>query len=253
MLLGPFFIIWLPVCMEVSIKMAHSLDTLGISSIMQRKHLFLPIGALMLSACGTDSVFTNAKNVFNQIMFEKDKYPLTRKQVSDVPYASISAQIGNSSKAYIVLSTIGDEGNLWLTANRVGLLTKEGRVLKTTGLDGDLNQVDFITGNFKDRFLPENLGQEYRLHYLYTRPETKSFEATCVLSLEEKNEKITILELDFTLSRFKEDCYFNRDYSFTNYYWADDRQNFKIWKSVQYYHPKYAPIHIELLKPILGQ
>ena len=68
--------------------------------------------------------------------------------------------------------------------------------------------------------------------YRFVTPEfkEKTIEFSCTLK-QSKNEKIVIVEKDFFLAKFDEDCISN-ELSFQNIYWASE-DGF-IWKSKQW-------------------
>lgn len=211
-----------------------------------QKGLALLALSAIVSGCGNDSVYRNAYEVLGNA-FGEQPYPITREQVDRSPYASISAQINKNPKAFIVLATIEESGNMWLAADYKSLTTKRGRLIKTAGFDNNLTEL-LMEGRFDDYFEADRLNTPYQLGFSFMEPKPSVYSLTCEMEMVGP-ETIEILDRSFDLVKYEEKCKDPRFWYFTNEYWIDP-SNHHIWKSKQHFHPEYDPIDIEVLKAV---
>ncbi len=199
-----------------------------------------------VSACGNDAVYRNAYQVLGNA-FGDQPYPIERSAVDQSPYASISAQINKNPKAFIVLATIEEKGNTWLAADYKSLITKRGRLLKTTGFDNNLAEL-LMDGRFDDYFEEDRLNKPYELGYTFMEPKPAVYALKCEMT-KVGDETIEILDRSYDLVKYAEKCKDPRFWYFTNEYWIDP-SNHHVWKSKQHFHPEYDPVDIEVLKAV---
>jgi len=84
-------------------------------------------------------------NAAKRIIQGYPDYPITRKMVEDIPYASMRVKIGKGPAGLMILQKKEDEVYYWVSKDSVLLLVKNGRIIKTAGLTNDL--VDYFYDN----------------------------------------------------------------------------------------------------------
>ena len=156
--------------------------------------------------------------------------------------------IENCSSAILVLSERKGGANYWLSSNNISIVTNSGRLIRTVGLDRDLNLVR-IEGNDPLVNAPHRLDKkvQYSGYMEVLRPEPDNFSMQCHLEPGEA-EQITIAELQFDTMHMIENCRTSTGWKFKNHYWVDPYDGF-IWQSRQHFLKGIPPMTIRVLKP----
>ena len=61
--------------------------------------------------------------------------------IRNIPYASMLVKIGKGPEALMILERINNDNYTWVSADGVYLVINEGRIVKTSGLPNNLNEV----------------------------------------------------------------------------------------------------------------
>ena len=192
-------------------------------------------------APGYLETFNSIKNAI--IGFESDGY-ITRDLVNNIPYASMTLKIGKGPKGLLILESINNDELTWISADPIYLVIKNGRIIKTEGLDNDLKEIIYSELNFKQIF-NKNI-EKFNVFYSYRNPELNNLELHFNYSLIGK-ESITILDEVLELSLIHEEVSNNTlGWKFTNKYWIDS--DYFIWKSYQTINPKIPVFNMEVTK-----
>ena len=174
---------------------------------------------------------------------------VTRAIVNQIPYASISAKIGKGPRSLLILGRYDGDDLHWLSADNATVVTRGGRVVKTSGFPDNIRSTQYLD--------PDPIAR--RLHLLnaprhFSR--SMDFDAGSLYGLVVDSEfhnrgeiEISIAELNLRTVLIEE---VNKartiNWEFSNYYWVDVFDGF-VWKSVQYISRTFPPIEIEVLKP----
>lgn len=182
-----------------------------------------------------------------------DDVDLSRAQISNIPYASIYARLGDSRRTLIVLSTIDGRALSWVSADHELIRTEEGLITKTVGLDHNLAHTQFVQS---PRYISDfaisgehSTKQEPRRFIDISPGHYSGLLLASELTRTKKRVPLIIAELTFTTDVIKEVCTIeDLGWVFTNTYWLSPETGF-IWQSTQHISPKMPPLTISILKP----
>ena len=191
-------------------------------------------------APGYIETFRSIKNAVT--CYESDF--ISRELIDNIPYASITLKIGKGPKGLLILESIENDKFYWISADSIYLVIKDGRIIKTEGLDNDLKEVIYPRTNFRE--ILTNKSEQINVYYSYTNPELNNLELEVnyrVLA----SEQIEILNKYMALTLVHEEVS-NRKlgWKFINKYWLDE--NYFVWKSHQYISPLVPAFNIEVTK-----
>lgn len=213
---------------------------------------FAPLAfALLLGGCSSNNggdwslVYTMAKNYWD------GPAGVSLEQASSVPYASIGVSIGGGPQAMFVLATGDREDLMWMAGHNVAITTRDGRIIRTAGLEHDLSGFASNSSLPFIQMLRSARGSgDARDEWTADFPDLRRFSVpvSCALSATGE-EVITILGTDIRTTRIDEKCDAAEiGWSFTNNYWVD-RETGVVWRSYQHVHPALAGIELDLLRP----
>lgn len=184
---------------------------------------------------------------------KKNKISINQN-IKNIPYAMQIMEIDDGNEAIVVLSTANDNYLTWSSASKEFIKTFNGKIIKTTGLQNDINI--FNPPNIEEIFIDLSKGKLISPHKSlinFSSPEASSLEIfysysiseteIIVNRLNERSIKTRILVEDvyIPLIRFKTQ----------NTYWID--QNNKVLKSYQKITPNMGIIKLTSLKKYNGQ
>jgi Group 4 capsule polysaccharide lipoprotein gfcB, YjbF len=206
--------------------------------------------ALALSGCSSESN-TGWDQLYDaaNAMLSGDGGAITLKQAASVPYASMGVRVGDRAEEMVVLASETQGGRLWTSAAHIALLTRGGRIVRTSGFARNLSAVSgddplpaFADANAAARAIKRQVDFW----------DLNLFAVTLDCRIESKgNDPVTILGAEIKTHRVEESCTSERpDWSFTDIFWMDNSG--LVWKSVQYIHPGLDPIETEILRPPAG-
>jgi hypothetical protein len=166
--------------------------------------------------------------------FFKPSMDSSKKFFESFPYSYAMIRIGNSKPARIVLSSISKNIFEWVSADGVKIYTLEGKVIRTLGLERDIDlradRVKFNTASQQSVFLD-----------LYN-PEAINIAGTQSVTIGEE-ETIVFLEQPIDVLSAQERIFFKAiNWTQKNQYYLKDGQ---VLKSVQKFHPLMPKIEIQ--------
>jgi hypothetical protein len=192
-------------------------------------------------------VFENLVSAASTTVWGRPDAPVTPQYVANLPYASMLAKIGKGQRSLLVLGRYDGPDLHWISADQVAVVTRNGRLVQTAGLDRNLRsttQLDddpiatgsFVFGTTFSRTV--DLGPDGPYGVLVD----SSLEIV-------KRETVLILdrEHDALVIRERNTAHGVR-WSFKNTYWADFKTGF-VWASVQHFSPREDPMQIQITKP----
>lgn len=166
------------------------------------------------------------------------------QEAAAVPYASIGVRLGDSNEIILVLATDDRGSQLWTSSQRIAIITQNGRVTRTAGLEHNLGGIQVQAANRTNAAAFTWLADFPDLS-LYAVP------ITC-RQMKVSDETITILGKEIQTRRVEERCASDSDsldWSFKNTFWRDP-QSGMAWKSTQHFHPNSPPLTIQTLRPV---
>ncbi|MDA0261336.1 MAG: YjbF family lipoprotein [Proteobacteria bacterium] len=209
--------------------------------------------AATLAGCGdvvrVPRVLTNVYDAARLVTVGIPDIPLSRDQVTKIPYASMGAKIGKGPRSLMILAHVKTDGMHWVSADRAILVTRGGRVVKTAGLPENLRDTRYAGRDPVDK-------QLHRLEQPSIFQRTLDFDVDNYFGLVVEStferlaeETITIVEIDFKLILVRERVRAQTiNWDHDNFYWVDAFDGF-VWKSRQHIARSFAPVDIEILKP----
>jgi len=215
--------------------------------LVSRRQIVTGLTALGLSACGENRL---GENVMRAIQLTTTGLPspeISRERVSNLPYASIAANIGKGPRTLMILWRSERDDRHWLTSDGSALVTRGGRVVRTVGLPVNLRESlpigeDPVAIGLQSVVAQQQSGRVIDMDEAYG------------LRIDAVIEPlgpaiITIADIDFETQVFRE---INRvrhmNWTFVNIFWVDPADGF-VWKSQQHFARAYPPLTIEVLKP----
>ncbi len=216
-----------------------------------RRALLLMAGSVSLAGCeapfGLD--YGTIKKMAATSIGLEDLPGITLAQASQIPYSSIGYRIGKSSEGMLILASQTDDDFLWTSADRIALVTKNGRIVETGGLRWNLSDTVF---RYPDPLAKEPNGS------ISINPVVRSLDFADIRRYEVRIEgrferlgmqQINILGSTLSTVALTEHCTSqDMDWEFQNWFWIDSDSGF-VWKSVQWVHPNQEPITVEVLRP----
>ena len=209
--------------------------------------------AVALAGCGdvvrVPRVLTNVYDAARLVTVGIPDTPLSRGQVSKIPYASIGAKIGKGPRSLMILAHIRADGLHWVSADRAVVVTRGGRVVKTAGLPENLRDTRFDGQDPVNKSLHQ-LKQPASFQRRLDFDGDRYFGLVAESTFEPIEEQtLTIVEIEFKLILVRERVRAQTiNWDHDNYYWVDVFDGF-VWKSRQHIARSFAPIEIEILKP----
>ncbi|HHF0504255.1 MULTISPECIES: YjbF family lipoprotein [Vibrio] len=174
---------------------------------------------------------------------------LTSDEIKQVPYASAYLRIGSQKQVFVVLAfaeenkVTGTKQLKWVSADKSMIVTENGRIIKTIGLQK--NNLVAISGTYP-KFNEVNTIHSYSLTYDWMPKYRYNYSATAQLSKSITSTVETAL-YNSPAQIFEESIYFKAlDSKITNRYWVDTSGN--VLKTRQYLGPNMEPIEITFLK-----
>jgi len=214
-----------------------------------RRTLLLGAASLLLSGCANSPSVFNALKAARYTFSGLPDKPVTRKQVSNIPYATISAKIGRGPRSILVLDRKTKEDYHWISADRAVIVTRNGRIVKTYGFPENIKQTQLSGADPVNRTLHELTTDRTSSRTIDTDSGNRFG-----LKVDSRFEllgprEINIAEIDIKTVLVKEvNTSSTINWSFTNYYWVDAFDGF-VWKSTQHIARSFPPVDIEVLKP----
>lgn len=214
---------------------------------------FLGCGALLfLGACSSSGATDYAQ--YWEMMKQSvsgtfGKSSITMQQAAGIPYASMGWRLNNGPQNIIVLASDNGGEQMWTSAARIVLVTKEGRVKRTVGLPHDMAAlVPRASEGFQSPSVTAKAS--YSQEYTADFPDAGIYGARISCKAASKGARaVTILEQRITAIRIEEKCNSpSLRWSFTNIYWTDPQTGF-VWRSRQTIHPGGDTLETEIFRP----
>ncbi len=179
--------------------------------------------------------------------WERSGGPVQLEEASAIPYATMGIRIGGDMEQILVLATENGSRRLWTSAAKIAIVTRDGRIEAVAGLQY----------NLAGHAAPANAKVDWKVrrHYVWIADFADlgaySVKIECD-DVPQEPEQIVILGQGIDTLRVEENCRSELlDWSFTNTYWVSRISN-RVWRSIQYVHPKLDALEFELLRPPVG-
>ena len=222
------------------------------------RRLVAALGALcLLGACTSEgsSAFERLGPVAKDLILGEEETEaeappeITRAVLDQIPYATISVQVGELPRAFVVAVSDNAGNVVYQDPTRRSMVMKGGLLSATHGLGYNLSAVkhqadDPVVSARPVADWPELITRSYQLSL--ANRDDYAITVRCRYQPVAR-ETIEIVELTFDLLRIEETCA-NGTRTFTNTYWAETETGF-IWKSLQWIGPRHDLYAIEIVRP----
>ena len=187
------------------------------------------------------SGYVDAFKSINKLIFGYENN-IDPEVINKIPYASSLVKIGKGPYALMILESSENNEHTWVSADGVYLVTYEGRIIKTAGLQNNLTQLTMPKINWTSIDKP----QQFNYYLSYDKPYLRDLK----IEVEVTNQGQTLTKLfnrEVKLVLIKEKLR-NRylGWEVENSYWVDDKGF--VWKSKQFISPKLPSFEVEITK-----
>jgi len=210
--------------------------------------------ALALASCSSSNSGNTNYTQFYQLMRQSlsasfGKIRVTRDQAASVAYASMGYSMDGGNQGMLILATDSGGELLWTSSAHVVIVTRQGRIVRTLGLDHDLSGL-----TTRNNAPPPPPAAAIQAPFTTTRlqdfPELGLYgiEVSCRAHMVGR-QSITILGQTVPTVRVDETCRSNQpDWSFTDNFWVDGDTGL-VWRSRQHVNPKGGTVETEIFRP----
>lgn len=208
---------------------------------MQR--LVILLSCLLLQAC-SDTTKGLGSSLWHSMVGD-DGIQLTHDEIQNMRYASQYMRINNGPQIFVVLAFDENGQQKWVTQDRSMIVTEHARIVKTTGLGDNLQQVtnlandpltnpnQIIDGASWTRQMAWTEHQQVRMA---TARSTFTWDGTDTLKVAMSTTPVRVLDEEITAD----------GKTWHNRFWVDSEGH--IRQSKQYLGPDYWPVNTILLK-----
>ena len=211
------------------------------------KFIKILIMLISLTSCSNLDLSSPSSSLSNLLLnnFNQTSAVIDKETIDSIPYASSLVSFGESTKSLIILESTKENGNTWISSDRVRFIEKEGRIIRSLGMPSDLYYIDRPDLDFEFLIKEENFS--YIAYYSFRSPVLNNLRVEInsnVVGLE----TINILGQEMQLLLIEESLYGPMiNWNVMNKYWIDPITKY-VWKSSQYLTPRLPHIEIEVTK-----
>ena len=176
--------------------------------------------ALFLQSCAVIQP-SEAPKILKTLIWGADKIDVSKSFYDEMEYSFANVRIGRLASAILVLSSVDNDVYTWLGPNNERIITQDGKVIYTSGLQHNINYLEFTSID----------------NYVH--------KSSYMLELLDPSAIIEV-ELEYLISKSKviENFYSPvLDWRGENLYFINESG--KTYKSIQYYHPMAPKITID--------
>ena len=216
---------------------------------LSRRGFLGAAASLPLAGCGDRAFLDSLVSTSRYLTVGLEGQQLSRKFISDLPYATMQARIGRGPQVLIVLVEKRNANLVWVTGDNILIVTRAGRVVTVVGIDHSITETAYLSPDPLSDAPHKITGPVNFARTVST--DTKDRISYTVDSVIEPlgEERITILDLNFDTIKLRErneTRYAN--WAFENFYWVD-RNTGLVWRSQQYISREFRPMALDTLKP----
>lgn len=188
--------------------------------------------------------YVEAFSTIKNLLFDQSNDQITSVLVNEIPYASLVLKIGKGKPGLLILESVSDLGEIWVSSDKVYLVIKEGRIIKTSGLKNNLT--DYKSNLSLKSILLSDLDLNSLAYYSFEPPILNNLRVSTSIEIRDsKSVKLLNQEISLTLI---EESVVNKylGWKFKNQFWLDSKGF--VRKSKQYVSPKLPPFYLEVTK-----
>lgn len=208
---------------------------------MQRLAILLV--CLLLQAC-SDTTKGLGSSLWRSVAGD-DGIQLTNDDIQNMRYASQYMRVNNGPQIFVVLAYDENDQQKWVTQDRAMIVTEHGRIVKTTGLGDNLQQVTNLASDplTKANQIVDGVSwtrqmawTEHQQVRMATAQSTFTWDGTDTLKIADTTTPVRVLDEEVTAS----------GKTWHNRFLIDSEG--QVRQSKQYIGPDYWPVTTILLK-----
>ena len=218
---------------------------------MKSKYLLIPFFFLFLSSCSlidTSRIapgYVEAIKTIKTLVVGENNDSITPELIRSIPYASSTLRIGRGAPGLIILESLNENEETWVSADGIYLVFKEGRIIKTRGFFNNLVSFQSPEINFKE-LVESGESEVFIYYYSYDEPKLINMKVNGERRFIRK-ETVQLLGQEKQLNLIEETIKNNYiGWGVTNKFWVDDEMF--VWKSNQSISPKLPEFYVEVTK-----
>lgn len=185
--------------------------------------IFLYSILIFLNSCSILQINTGYSELFGTIKnyaFNSD-VKLTEQFIKDFPYSFAMVKIGRSPSIRMVLLSVDNDIYEWVSSDKIKIFTKRGKIVKTIGLEFDIEFYDFTST--KEIYFPQTFIVDFYNPKLYGIKVKSDFE----IIQNQIKESSSYIQIDWNI---------------INLYMLMDG---KVSESIQRIHPHFPEIRMQ--------
>ena len=162
-----------------------------------------------------------------------------------IPYATLGVRFSDGGPEQILLLATETPGErLWSAPPKAAILVRQGRVVETAGQQFNLS------GSSISATLGSSWATPRQVHWTADFVDLGLYSvAIDCRDLSGGVDPVSILGKTIDTVRVDENCRSEQlDWTFTNTFWVSAKTG-RVWRSIQFIHPKVAPLELEILRP----
>ncbi|MFW1503914.1 YjbF family lipoprotein [Vibrio parahaemolyticus] len=210
----------------------------------------LTLTTLLITSTGCTQKFSDVSATVQEAYSNYIDVELSADEIRDVPYSSAYLKIGSQKQVFVVLAfaeknpKTGITQLKWVSADNAMIVTENGRIVKTLGLQA--NNLAGLHGQIPKYDITQENKVKFESVYDWTPNYLYSFPAEIIRT--KLHQEIVTTPLNTTKTTvFNEKVMFpTLNSEFNNTYWVTSSGQVK--KSLQYLGPNMAPIEFVVLK-----
>jgi hypothetical protein len=199
---------------------------------------------IFLCSCSNTGIYGELAQAIKELTSKpKD---LNKEKFLESPYANIQARIGRSQNSLIILEEVQDDILKWTSSNLVKIYTKNGYVVRLTGLENNLSKIVLDNDHpFSKGDLSDISDKVFTSYYNFSNPNLFDLPVRTKFIYVGK-EEINYLGDNLIARKYEEQSLGNLiNWKFKNIFWISEENNILI-KSKQYFTPKNPEIYIKV-------
>jgi len=217
---------------------------------MQYKLILLFLSSILVSSCSsikTNNIapgYVEAFKSIKNVILGQDGIDISSELINSIPYASSLLKIGKGPKGLLILEIKKNDEETWVSADGLILVVRNGRIIKTAGLNHNLS--NFISPSIEISDLDLIKNKVLKYYYSYDVPFLVDLEVEVTVS--DRGFQNIELHNGVKELRLIEEEIRSREINWraVNRYWVD-KENY-IWKSIQTISPKLPEFSFEITK-----
>lgn len=221
------------------------------SPLRRRRSVLQAMLGLGLAGCGVSPTLDLVGKTLAGGTKTDSGYPLSLDQIRALPYATLGARFGGGAPIVMVLATADGDELRWVSADRVILVTRDGRLIQTVGLQRDLRATQTVVTDPFAQILSSGVTDSAPKIERYIDMSNQDAFGVVVESRYSivGAETVSILGAPHATLHVREQVRMPAwRWSTNNDFWID-QETAKVRKARQQYCPEVAAIEYEILKP----